>query len=168
MKMNFGCGPDIKEGWVNVDKITSDGIEYWDIVENVVPINWINKFDFILVNHTFCLLSYDDVDMALQKIKSMLKPSGVLEVIDVDVMKAFQCYQKFDFEGLFVDGTTPEAHERDERLCKHFVGFGRKSIYTAYSMAEKLEKAGFKDVLMLDKSEYDFRPKESLVVRGTK
>lgn len=164
--INIGCGPDLKEGWTNTDNYPWYGAQLWDITEPA-PQDWNDSFDFALVNHTFCLLSYNDVDTALENIKQILKPGGVLEVIDMDVMKAIKSHRNFDFEGLF-EGRADSPDERDERLCKHLVGYGRKSLYTAYSMANKLEKSGFKEVCMLEYSEHDLRPKESLIVQGTK
>lgn len=161
--MNLGCGPDIKEGWVNVDIVSYEGIEFWDIVRNVVPKNWENYFDYILVNHTFCLLSYDEVDEGLLKLKSMLKEGGMLEVIDMDTLKAFDCMQKGDAEGF-----AGQTGYIEEMMCKHLVGYGRKSIYTPDTMGDKLRKAGFKSVRILKDSEHDLRPKESLIVKGLK
>lgn len=162
-KMNLGCGPDLKEGWINVDIYNNVDIEYWDIIQNVVPQNWKNSYDYILINHTLCLFSYSDVELALAKILKMLKPGGVIEVVDVDLLKAVNSYHNNTPEGLpGFDGSI------DERFCKHLIGHGRKSIYTPNFMVETLAKAGFLNVSIEDSSINDLRPNESLIIKGVK
>lgn len=163
MKINIGCGPDIKLGWVNTDVVElPNNVQYWDVIQPARK-EWLGVFDFALVNHTLCLLSYDEVDIALQNIKQVLKDGGTLEVIDMDTLKAF-----FNFKNMDVEGFVGHSGSIDEMLCKHLVGYGRKSIYTDESMVEKLEKAGFNNVQIKKDSKYDLRPKESLIVRGIK
>lgn len=161
-RINIGCGPDIKDGWTNADSHPWEGSVNWDIL-NPPRVEWVKKFDLALVNHTLCLLGYDEVDVALGNIMEVLVPGGVIEVIDMDVLKAFDNFNrknKSGFAGL--------DESFDSMLCKHLVGYGRKSIYTAQSMKEKLEKAGFKRVYVAQGSADDLRPEESFVVRGVK
>lgn len=165
-KINIGCGPDLKVGWVNTDNnMSGDWVtdaEFWDITQRA-PEKWHNQFDFALVNHTLCLLSYDDADKALINIKEVLKPGGVLQVIDMDTLLAFSNLDKRDPE--CYGGHTGSLLEQ---MCKHLVGFGRKSIYTTTTMLEKMLDSGYTNVRGFIESEHNIRPKESFVVEGTK
>lgn len=162
VRINIGCGlNDIKEGWVNADIIQADGVELWNILWRSPDI-WIEQFDEALINHTLCLFSYDEVVSALKNVKDCLKKGGVLEVIDIDLLKAYECYEKEDFDGF--PGYTGSI---DERICKHLVGYGRKSIFTSRFMMELLQEAGYINT-EIAQSANDLRPKQSFVVKATK
>ena len=163
MKMNLGCGPDIKDGWVNVDIVSAIGIEYWNVVENVVPENWKGKFDYILVNHVFTTLTYEEVSLALIKLYDCMKEGGVIEVIEMNPLKSFRSYEQGDINAF--PGFTGSI---DNRFTRHLVGFGRKSLWTPDSMCDVLVNAGFNNALDYYQSEHDLRPKESLVVKAIK
>lgn len=163
MRMNFGCGPDIKDGWVNVDIVSSPGIEYWNIVENVVPENWKNKFDYILVNHVFCTLGYEEAALGLSKLRECLIDGGIIEVIDMNPLKAFRSLERGEIEAFVgFDGSI------DNRFTRHLIGYGRRSLWTPDSMCEILESVGFTKALEYFVSEYDVRPRESFVVKAVK
>lgn len=162
MKMNLGCGPDIKDGWVNVDGSVWPQAELWDATTPPPP-QYQNKFDHILINHTLCLLSYDDVETALKNVYECLEDFGVIEIIDMDPIKSFRSFEEGDvrafpgFEGSI-----------DSRLCHHLVGYGRKSLWTPNSMIEALTKVGFKDAEDCGESVHDLRPIESFIVKARK
>ncbi len=164
MKWNLGCGFDIKEGWFNTNHFSHepvDGAVYMDILKEDPAI--INQIDYILINHVFCVMSYEEVKIALNKIHKYLKDGAVIEVIDFDILKAYDnreanCREAFPgFKGSI-----------DELFCKSIVGYGRKSIYTPMLMSDKLKQAGFKDVKIHSWSEYDIRPLESLIIKAIK
>lgn len=164
--MNLGCGPDILEGFVNVDNHVAKGIEYWDMIENVVPGNWENHFDFILVNHVLCTMDYNSVRIALKKIEKMLKDDGRVQIIDVDLRKAIEDWDKNEARNIPIDDGDDVP---DWKLCMHLSGYStRKSLYTPPVMMKFLSQAGFHSMFNLPYSKYDTRPTESLVIEATK
>lgn len=78
MKLNLGCGDDIKPGWINLDR---SGNKYVDVVHdlNKTPLPFVdNCFDYILASHIFeHLLEWEKVLIDCHRI---LKPGGLLEV----------------------------------------------------------------------------------------
>lgn len=160
-RMNLGCGPDLKQGWINVDSVYREGIDVWDIRHPAVP-QYLDQFDFILVNHVFCTMDFAAVKISLQNIREVLRPGGILQVIDMDLLKAFEAYQNNDGAALPADGKTI-----DEKLCNHISGFGtRKSLYTRVHLSTLLQEAGFQNVIAKRNSEHDLRPAESLIVEA--
>lgn len=165
-KMNLGCGPDIKEGWTNVDRIMGDGIENWNMTAKAVPENWKEHFDFILVNHVLCLIPYGELVSVLEKIKTMLKPGGTVQIIDMDVRKAIDDYIYNGGKSLPIQEGSSEWN-----LCMHLSGYStRPSLFTPHVLYRFLESAGFEtlNIWNTETSEHDLRPLESLVVEATK
>lgn len=164
MKWNLGCGTDIKEGWFNTNHqshVPVEGAVYLDAL--VEHFDMYEKFDFVLVNHVFCTLSYDEVDLMLRNIYRTMQDGATIEIIDMNPLKAFRALERGD-----VDALPGFEGSIDNRFTRHLVGFGRKSLWTPDSVCEALERAGFKNPLDYHKSGYDLRPKESLVVKATK
>jgi len=166
-KLNLGCGPDVISGWTNVDIVKTDpSVEYWDAVLNVVPENWKNKFDFILINHVLCTMPYNSVRVVLRKVMEMLKDGGRVQIIDVNLRKAIEDWRLNDCENIPITGGTP-----DWKLCMHLSGYStRLSLFTPNVLYTLLKEAGFSEGNIWDAgdSEYDLRPLESLVVEATK
>lgn len=164
-QMNLGCGLDIKEGWTNVDRIVGEGIESWNIVQ-AVPEKWLEQFDFILINHVLCTIPYSQIVLVLEKVKSMLKPGGRVQIIDMDVRKAIDDYTNNEGKNLPIQEGT-----KDWNLCMHLSGYStRPSLFTPHVLYQFLKSAGFEaeTIWNAKESEYDLRPLESLVVEADK
>lgn len=164
MKWNLGCGYDVKEGWFNTNYFSHPKVEgAWYLDALTFHQDMVNKFDYILINHTLCVLTYSGAETALRHAYQYLQEGGTIEVIDMNPLKSFRSYERGEIEAFpGFDGSI------DERFCKHLVGYGRQSLYTPDSVCELLERCGFKNAKDYQKSEYDLRPKESLVVKAVK
>jgi predicted SAM-dependent methyltransferase len=162
--MNFGCGPDIKDGWTNVDIVARPGVFIWNGMSfanisgrRVQPQLW--DYDFILVNHVLCTMKPHDVRDVLRGLFETLKVGGKIQIIDMDLLKVFKAYQ----EGR-ADDVPIEEGDIDDRLCFAISGYGtRLSLYTPERMNNVLKDAGFGLIENIESSKYDTRPKESLV-----
>lgn len=163
MKMNLGCGPDLLEGFDNVDiERSSTEVMAWDCRVNIPEMA--NRYDFVLVNHVLCTMDHADVDKVLNNIFDILKPGGKVQIIDLDLILSFGYYEQGAEDMIPASGQS-----LDEKFVNHLSGFGtRKSLYTGPFLTELLERHGFKDVETLGFSEYDLRPNESLIVEATK
>lgn len=172
-KANIGCGFDIKEGWANFDtKMSADMIastatcEIWDVTTSpdIREHRLTEQFEFILVNHVLCTMNEYSVHQALINLHRCLKPKGVLQIIDMDLLKVFKSYQDRRYEDIPIKHGSPDA-----KLCNAISGYGtRKSLYTTERLKEILIEAGFREVRVLENSQYDTRPKESLIVEAIK
>jgi predicted SAM-dependent methyltransferase len=165
--MNLGCGPDVKPGWYNVDAVYSDlvqtkGVQVWDARGGR---HWdYEDFDFVLINHVLCTMLPEDVDKVLKNCYEMLKPGGVLQVIDMNMLLAYEDYYKYNAAHIPIQGDDP-----DFKLAMHVSGYGtRLSLFTPARMVSLLKQAGFTKYRILEDSEYDTRKEESLIVEGIK
>ena len=78
MRLNFGCGKDIKRGWVNVDIQKGEGIDKsFDFNKFPYPFKD-NTFDYILVDNV--LEHLDDPRKVVEELWRISKPDAIIEV----------------------------------------------------------------------------------------
>lgn len=164
---NYGCGYDIRDedqGWINFDvRHNGSTMRVWDMTQTPDSV-WVEHFDAGVINHVLCTMNDDLAHRVLINIHRTLKPGGKLTIIDMDLLKVFNAYKEGRIEDIPI-----ELGTLDDKLCLAISGYGtRDSLYTPRRMAKVLEEAGFRTVKQLDSSEYDTRPKESLVFEAIK
>lgn len=164
---NYGCGYDIRDedqGWINFDIRHNGGtMRVWDMTTDPDPA-FVEHFDAGVINHVLCTMNDDLAHRVLINIHRTVKPGGKLTVIDMDLLKVFKAYQDGRFGDIPIKEGTP-----DDKLCFAISGYGtRDSLYTSARMCKVLKEAGFRIVEQISSSEYDTRPKESLVFEATK
>lgn len=170
-KANIGCGYDLisEEGWLNIDverRGFEENFRIWDITTPPTELehDLSERFDFILVNHVLCTMNPYFVHKALINLHRCLKPGGRIQVIDMDLMKVFKSYQEERYDDIPI-----EDGNSDFKLCMAISGYGtRHSLFTHKRLIDELVMSGFREYEVLSESEYDLRPKESLIVEGTK
>ena len=77
MKLNLGCGRDIRKGWINLDFIKGDGV---DIVHNLnsLPLPFEDqRFDFVLCQD---ILEHVDFVLLINDLYRILKKEGILKI----------------------------------------------------------------------------------------
>lgn len=77
MKLNLGCGNDIREGYVNLDRASLPGV---DVVHdlNKLPLPFKDdQFDYVLCKDIIEHLEYIPV---LAEIHRIMKPGGILDI----------------------------------------------------------------------------------------
>lgn len=170
-KLNAGCGPSLinEEGWLNVDNHYvdhSDNFRLWDITKSPTELehDLTERFDFILVNHVLCTMGDYNVHQALINLHRCLKPNGILQVIDMDLLKVFESFEEGRYDDIPIEEGNP-----DFKLCMAISGYGtRKSLFTHKRMIDELISAGFREQKIVSESQYDTRPKESLIIEAIK
>lgn len=166
MKLNLGCGFDIRDGWLNINHYSHIPVEgAWYLDARCEHLDMIEKFDFILINHVLCTMIPDDVNKVLRNVKQWLKPGGTVHIIDMDIMSAFEMY------GNNKDDFPVTSGSIDYNFLMHVSGFGtRLSLFTEKYLAELLDSIGFVNIKSIpeDEDEYDTRKKESLRMEATK
>ena len=162
-RMNLGCGPNILQGFDNVDiERKNINVMFWDARNSSLGME--ERYDFILINHVLCTMNFLDVEAVLSNMYKILKPGGKVQIIDMDMELAIYHFRRKEGDFLPASGDTI-----DEKFCNHVSGFGtRKSLYTEAHLINLLTRHGFKKAERLTKSDYDLRPNESLIVEATK
>lgn len=126
MKLNLGCGTDIKQGYVNLDIIKREGV---DVVHNLDSYPYPfpdNHFDEIIAIHL--LEHVDDFLKTLEELYRILKPGGKIKAI----------VPYFSSTGAFQDPTHKHFFSKDT-LTLYVLnnGYARDFNYSLASMSLK-------------------------------
>jgi len=80
-KLNFGCGTDIRKGYINVDRVLLSGVDkVFNFDKFPYPFKD-NEFDEVLCNHVLCLL--DDIVKVFSELHRICKHGAMIKVYDV-------------------------------------------------------------------------------------
>ena len=102
MKLNLGCGTDIKNGYVNLDIMPGKEV---DVVHDVNKFPYPfpkNHFDEIYASHI--LEHVDDVMKVMAEIYRILKPNGTIEV-KVPYYSSAGAFQDITHKHFFAEDT---------------------------------------------------------------
>jgi len=79
VRLNIGCGDDIKDDMINVDELETEGSEMVvDIGSRKLPFRD-KTVDYILCKHVLEHLDYDEAKFAMDEMWRVLKDSGEAE-----------------------------------------------------------------------------------------
>jgi predicted SAM-dependent methyltransferase len=175
-RLNWGCGTEPPDGWVNCDIKDGAGIQISCDIRDGLPLED-SSFDYIASIHALPELPYPDVEPALVELHRVLKPDGALRLALPDLEKAMRAYRDGD-AGYFL---IPDDDVRSlgGKLIVQMTWYGySKSMYTFDFAEELLYRAGFRRVVRCDYREtasehaeitaLDNRERESLFVDAFK
>lgn len=84
-KLNFGCGKDIRKGWVNFDLAKLPGVDVVGDFKRRLPFKD-STFDYILASHVLEHIPHhigkekDGLICVMEELHRILKPNGMLEI----------------------------------------------------------------------------------------
>jgi SAM-dependent methyltransferase len=89
-KLNFGCGKDIKKGYINADIVQSEGVDK-NFDFNIFPYPFSdNDFDEILADNI--LEHLDDISAVMKELHRISKPGGAVRII----VPYYNCYGAYN------------------------------------------------------------------------
>lgn len=176
-RLHWGCGPITPYGWVNSDIQPGPGVDLVaDILQGLpVPDDW---FDYIVSIHALPEIPYPHQDRALQELRRVLRPGGVLRLSLPDMDKAIDAYKSGDIDYFFL---IPDDVVRSisGKMIVQLTWYGRsRCMFTGEFAIELLSRNGFRDIQLCrfreTKSEHpgivelDDRELESLFIEARK
>lgn len=134
MKLNLGCGKDVREGFVNVDMhndaadVKSEMREYMKTLSD-------NSVEHILASHVVEHIPFHEVPHFLEICHRVLQPGGLLEIVCPDIDWWIENY---------VRGIVPiEQLETMVFGHRHIEGWGHEAMVTEDRLAPVIRDVGF-------------------------
>ena len=175
-RLNVGCGPSAKPGWINADLSAAEGVDLVGDIRSGLALES-GSMEYIVAIHVLQDLSYQDIPVALAELKRVLVPGGWLRLGLPDLDKAIQAYVAGDHAYFYV----PEADAKQigTKLVTQLVWYGSvRTPFTFDCIEEFLRRQNFCRVYRCefqrtrsphpDITALDNRPRESLFVEATK
>jgi SAM-dependent methyltransferase len=144
-RLNWGCGTEPPEGWINCDVKEGAGIDLSCDIRDGLPLE-ADSIDYAVSIHALPELAYPEVEPALKELHRVLKPGGALRLGLPDLEKAMQAYREGDV-GYFL---VPDDDVRSlgGKLVAQMTWYGwSRSMYTFDFAEELLYRAGFRRVV---------------------
>jgi SAM-dependent methyltransferase len=175
-RLNWGCGGEPTEGWINSDRGEYPGVELvCDILEGLPLPD--DSIDYAVSIHALPEIGYKDLVPVLRELRRVLKPDGVLRLCLPDLDKAIRAYLDNDRDYFLIPDD--DARTISGKLITQIVWYGwSRSHFTHDFIEELLGKAGFSSVDHCDFGhtaspypeivELDGREVESLFVEAVK
>jgi SAM-dependent methyltransferase len=175
-RLNWGCGPTPAAGWLNSDRLRAPDIQVSCDIRDGLPLED-DAFDYVVSIHGLQDLPYLDVVPALQELRRVLRPGGVLRLGLPDLDRAIAAYARGDREYFYIPDA--EARTLGGKLVVQIIWYGSvRTPFTWDFARELLLRAGFRGVERCayrttstshaDIVELDNRERESLFVEAFK
>lgn len=154
MKLNWGCGPDMRAGWVNSDVLRYPAIidggtlvtqDHVGAIDAGLP--WGDEtFDYIVSHHVLQMIAWSELVPALVELRRVLKPDGWLRISVPSIVRAMKALREDDASWFPIS----DAHETsvDGKFCMYVTQAGAsRSVFTYDWLAELLTRAGFSRIV---------------------
>jgi predicted SAM-dependent methyltransferase len=175
-RLNWGCGNWRPPGWINSDIKEGPGVDIVGNILNGLPIET-DSIEYVVGIHSLPELNYQELVPALEELRRVLKPGGVLRLALPDIDRGFDAYRRRDSEYFLIPDE--DAKSLGAKFVTQMLWYGySKLIFTRDFIEEMLSKARFSRVDQCSfketKSpwpeivELDNREQESLFVEAIK
>ena len=174
-RLHWGCGTDVREGWLNSDLVSAPGVILADI-RHGLPLRD-SSLDYVFSSHALQMLPYLQLVPALQELRRTLRRGGVLRLGLPDADRAIEAYKRGDASYFYVPDR--DALTTAGKFSVQLTWYGSSLSLLTYDYArELLYRAGFFDAQRCDfgctASDYpelaslDNRERESFFVEAWK
>jgi predicted SAM-dependent methyltransferase len=158
LKVNIGCGPKGKQGWVNVDAFPAPGVNCIVDSRKSLPFPD-NSVQMIFCEHFFEHVDYtEEAPHFISECYRVLQPGGVLRIIVPDIEIYLRGYFEKDWETLKKARPLDDNHNDVYMKCPYAnkmelvnvvfrQGFEHRYAYDYENMEHVLKRFGFPKVV---------------------
>lgn len=141
MRLNLGCGGQVADGWVNIDRAGDPPVVVHDLRD---PLPFPDgSVAMAVAHHVLDLLEERDLRAVLAEVHRVLEPAGVLRVSTIDITKSLRAVRDDDIDWFTAKGI-PGDTVNDAAAWWLDCGGARKTILTTRGkLAGLLADAGF-------------------------
>lgn len=143
-RLNWGCGPTPPVDWINSDLRSGPGIDVSTDIRDGLPFPP-GSFQYIASIHALQDLPYLDVVPALQELRRVLEPGGVLRLGLPDLERAVAALLRNDADYFYVPDD--EARTISGKFVVQMTWYGSNRMMFSFELTEELLlRAGFSAV----------------------
>jgi predicted SAM-dependent methyltransferase len=143
-RLHWGCGDNVVPGWINADRRERPGVAISGDIRDGLPLES-GSIDYIVSIHALQDLPYFDVVPALEELRRVLVPGGVLRLGLPDMDRAIAAYLRNDADYFYVPDS--DSATTAGKMIIQLTWYGDSRIMFTYDFArEVLTKAGFRAV----------------------
>jgi predicted SAM-dependent methyltransferase len=156
-KIQFGCGPNQLENWLNTDIYKSfDGVVYLDITKELCFPS--NSVDFMTSEHLIEHISYNDALFFLNECFRVLKTNGVIRITTPNLATLLALYSNHtdNMESKYIEHIVrnflPDVKNNKEVFVINnaFRNWGHQFLYDKGTLINVLTKIGFTEINELE------------------
>lgn len=141
-RLNFGSGPMVAPGWINIDR-DNQGQQHRGDIRDGLPFDD-GTFDYVVAHHALQMLAWPELVPALIELSRVTIPGGWLRISVPDLLAAVYAYEVGDADHFQID----DAHEKtiDGKLCLYLSQAGStRSVFTTGWLERLCGRAGWLD-----------------------
>jgi len=135
--LHLGCGPQILQGWVNLDNVKYPGVDKVVDVTRGLPYKDVS---LIFAEHFIEHLAYADALKLMRECRRVLRDDGVLRLSTPNLDWVWVTHYRF---GL----SEPEEVQACFALNRAFRGWGHQFLYNERTLRTSLLDAGFANIV---------------------
>jgi predicted SAM-dependent methyltransferase len=140
-RLNWGCGEWALDGWINSDIKENVGVDIVADIRDGLPLESAT-IDYAVSIHSLPEIPFTELVPALQELRRVLKPGGVLRLALPDLDKGIDAYLRRDASYFKVPDS--DAQSVGAKFVTQMIWYGySRSLFTHEFTQELLERAGF-------------------------
>lgn len=145
VKLHWGCGSRILDGWVNIDGFPAKGIDFMMDLRGQLPFRD-NSVQYIFTEHVLEHLTEDHGAGVLQEFYRVLQPGGTARIIVPSLRSFCEHYLQGDQDYFESTGTAQAEDLPSDGLNSLFYNHFHRCMYDYARLDRALRRAGFPDV----------------------
>jgi predicted SAM-dependent methyltransferase len=142
-KLHLGSGPEILEGWINVDNQPYPGVDQVLDVTQGLPFE---NVSFVFAEHFIEHIPYDLSMNLLRECRRILSDDGVLRLSTPNLDWVWQTHYSLTL-------TEPDQLRACFAINRAFRGWGHQFLYNERTLRATLLEAGFSDIVRVEYGE---------------